>query len=128
MRISDWSSDVCSSDLIWAARRDTVRRAAQAVLEAAEAIQATGASRRLLEVRGSFDEFNLDIELLHDGPPLKLQSGPGKSAATLLDLDDHAFEAALDDTLAGVSHALLKRLADRLSTGRDRKSTRLNSS
>ncbi|HEY9573036.1 MAG TPA: solute carrier family 23 protein [Pusillimonas sp.] len=102
---------------IWAARRDTVRRAAQAVLEAAEAIQATGASRRLLEVRGSFDEFNLDIELLHDGPPLKLQSGPGKSAATLLDLDDHAFEAALDDTLAGVSHALLKRLADRLSTG-----------
>src|SRR3546814_1767199 len=99
MRISDWSSDVCSSDLIWAARRDTVRRAAQAVLEAAEAIQATGASRRLLEVRGSFDEFNLDIELLHDGPPLKLQSGPGKSARS----EEHTSEL---QSLMRISYAV----------------------
>src|SRR3546814_10010550 len=49
---------------IWAARRDTVRRAAQAVLEAAAAIPATGASRRLLEVRGSFAEFNLTIDTI----------------------------------------------------------------
>src|SRR3546814_2366167 len=28
MRISDWSSDVCSSDLIWNGRRITTRRSA----------------------------------------------------------------------------------------------------
>ncbi|MFW7342222.1 solute carrier family 23 protein [Pollutimonas sp. H1-120] len=102
---------------IWAARRDAVRRAAQAALEAAEAIQAAGGNRRLREIRGSFDEFNLDIELLHDGPPLNLQAKPGASTANLLDVDDDAFHAALDDALASVSHVLLKRLADRLTTG-----------
>jgi len=35
----------------------------------------------------------------------------------LLDVDDNAFHAALDDALAGVSHVLIRRLADRLSTG-----------
>jgi xanthine permease XanP len=102
---------------IWSARRDAVRRAAQAALEAAEAIQAAGGNRRLVAVRGSFDEFNLDFELLHDGPPLNLQAKPNAAAANLLDIDDDAFHAALDDALAGVSQVLLKRLADRLSTG-----------
>ncbi|MGB3290194.1 MAG: solute carrier family 23 protein [Burkholderiaceae bacterium] len=102
---------------VWAARRDVVRRAAQAAMEAAEALQAAGGNRRLREIRGSFDEFNLDFELLHEGQPLTLQPKPNASHATLLDVDDEAFHAALDDALAGVSHTLLKRLADRLGSG-----------
>jgi xanthine permease XanP len=102
---------------IWSARRDAVRRAAQAALEAAEAIQAAGGERRLVAIRGSFDEFNLDFELLHDGPPLSLRAKPSAASADLLDVDDNAFHAALDDALAGVSHVLIRRLADRLSTG-----------
>lgn len=100
----------------WSARRDAVRRAAQAALEAAEAIQSAG-GRELVEIRGSFDEFNLDIELLHRGPALILDQAPAKSHHHLLDVDDDAFDAALEQALAGVSHTLLKRLTDKLSSG-----------
>jgi hypothetical protein len=101
----------------WSARRDAVSRAAQAALEAAEAIQAAGGGRQLFEIRGSFDEFNLDFELLHRGPALVLDTNRAKSPANLLDVDDDAFAAALEQALSGVSHTLLKRLADKLSSG-----------
>ena len=100
---------------VWGARRDAVQRAAAAALEGAEAIVQAG-GRELLQVRGSFDEFNLDVELLHSGPPLPL-GGARVDPAQLLDTDDANFHAALDAALAGVSSALLRRLADRLSTG-----------
>lgn len=100
----------------WSARRDAVSRAAQASLEAVEAIQSAG-GRQLVEIRGSFDEFNLDIELLHRGPPLILDASRVKSDANLLDIEDDAFDAALDQALAGVSHTLLRRLTDKLSSG-----------
>lgn len=106
-----------SQGAAWSARRDAVRRAAQAALEATEAIQAAGHGRVLLEIRGSFDEFNLDFELVHKGAPLKLDAHRPSSPANLLDMDDDGFDQALEDALAGVSHTLLKRLADRLSSG-----------
>src|SRR5690606_296756 len=87
-----------------------------ASLEAAEAIQAAG-GRRLRGIRGSFDEFNLDIELLYDGPPLVLNAEQAAAQADLLDMDDESFQAALEHALSGVSHVLLKRLADRLTSG-----------
>jgi len=100
----------------WSARRDVVRRAAQAALEAAEAIQAGG--RRIEGVQGSFDEFNLDIELIHDGAPLSLIAAPAGAATDLLDMDEDAFQQALNQTLDGVSQAMLRRLADRLHADR----------
>lgn len=103
----------------WSARRDVVHRAAQAALEASEAISAAGDGRRPAAIRGSFDEFNLDIELVHSGPPLRLDPGQrAVPARDLLDIDDADFDAALDHAMAGVSHVLLKRLADRLYSGR----------
>lgn len=101
----------------WSARRDAVRRAAQAALEATEAIEAAGGGRQLLEIRGSFDEFNLDFELVHSGPPLVLDANPSKASANLLDVDEASFEAALEHALAGVSRVMLRHLADRLSSG-----------
>ena len=56
----------------WGARRNVVQRAAIAALEAAEAVAAQG--RQLTGMRGSFDEFNLDLEMLHTGAPLALSS------------------------------------------------------
>lgn len=95
----------------WGARRNVVQRAAIAALEAAEAVAAQG--RRLTGLRGSFDEFNLDLELLHTGAPLALSAGPAAPAsAALLDGDDSAIDAAL----ANVSGLLLRHLADRVST------------
>jgi len=102
----------------WGARRDAITRAAQAALEAVEAIEAAGGDRHVTEVRGSFDEFNLDVELLHSGAPLVVDAQPAKADAGLLETDDDAFEAALEQAMTNVSHVLLKRLADRLGSGK----------
>lgn len=96
----------------WGARRAVVQRAALAALEAAEAITNAGEGRRVTGIRGRFDEFNLDLELLHIGPPLPLiGSTPQPSAANLLEEDDSALDAAL----AQVSGVLLRHLADRVT-------------
>jgi hypothetical protein len=100
----------------WSARRDAVHRAATAVHEAVDAIAAAGQGRRVLEIRGSFDEFNLDFELRHSGAPLEL-AGHAPVSAALLDTDDDTFLTQLDSALEGVSAVLLKRLADRITTG-----------
>lgn len=102
----------------WGARRDVVHRAAAAALEAAEAIAAAGQGRAVQSIRGSFDEFNLDIELQHSGPRLILPAAaPASAPADLLDGEDEAFQAALEAALSGVSAVLLHRLADRLIAG-----------
>lgn len=100
----------------WGARRAVVQRAALAALEAAEAIHAAGEGRQVTGIRGRFDEFNLDLELLHSGPPLPLAAPeaatPTLSADALLDGDDSALDAAL----AQASGRLLRHLADRVSS------------
>lgn len=127
----DFAADMSASDLSqavvefveingghWQARREVVQRAAQAALEATEAIQGTH-GRILRGIRGRFDEFNLDIELLHTGAPLSLERKPTAqpAAADLLDIDDAAFDAALDEALMNVSQVMINRLADRLQSG-----------
>ena len=101
------------SGAAWGARHDAIRRAAQAALEAIELLHSGADKRRALEIRGRFDEFNLDIEILHEGPPVDLRP-QGRPAADLLDTDDDAFEAALEKTMSQVSHTLMLRLADRV--------------
>lgn len=120
----------------WGARMDIVRRAALAALEASEAIQAAGGGR-LLVIRGSFDEFNFDLELLHEGEPLRLggsaaavgdgSEGAGAADAPLdldalmnidsTDAEDAAeMERQLDAAMARVSGVLIRHLADKLSS------------
>ena len=103
----------------WGARRAVVQRAAQAALEGAEAIAGAGA-RSLVGVRGSFDEFNLDIELLHRGAPLQWGAvaapSPGVSREALREGDGDEGDAALDAALRQVSGVLLRHLADRIGT------------
>ncbi|OZI34347.1 hypothetical protein CAL29_12530 [Bordetella genomosp. 10] len=102
----------------WGARRDVVQRAAMAALEAVDVLQQDG-RRHLRGVRGMFDEFNFDIELLYDGPALTL---PGKQGATLPcppvdDLDDKGFDAAIEAAVARVSNTLVRHWADRVANG-----------
>ena len=68
-----------------------------------------------MEIRGSFDEFNFDLELLHSGAALPLAakgSSKALSPEELLEADDADFEAALSQ----VSSQLLRHIADRVST------------
>ena len=109
---NDVTNFVEAQGAAWGARRDVVHRAALAAMEGAEGIQAAG--RKLTGIRGSFDEFNLDLELLHTGAALPLTAGTVSAlpAHELLDVDDAAFEAALSQ----VSSQLLRHIADRVST------------
>ncbi|MBV6304866.1 purine/pyrimidine permease [Candidimonas humi] len=113
-RVVDFVEDHCAS---WGARRDVAVRAAQAALEASEAIAAAGQGRRVTGVRGSFDEFNLNIELLHSGAALAIAADQKKLEENVLEADDDTFHAALETALFNVSHVLLTRLADRLGSG-----------
>lgn len=101
---------------IWAARSDVVRRAASVALEATEAIAAAGRGLPLA-VRGSFDEFNFNLELVHAGEPLPLQAADGPSEMTAEALWD-ADDAALDAALERVSSVLIHHLADKVSSTR----------
>lgn len=94
----------------WGARRAVVQRAAQAALEAAEAIATAG--QELLQVSGHFDEFNLNLTLHHSGPPLPLT--PGAAPAPTADWLDDDDDQALDAALAQLSSRLLRQLADRV--------------
>lgn len=99
----------------WGARRDVIARAALAALEAREAIDSAGAGRRVVALSGSFDEYNLDIDLLHEGPPFQLAARQGATdLARLLDDED---DEALDLAIADVSTMLLRNLADRVTVG-----------
>ncbi|MCC2597574.1 purine/pyrimidine permease [Pusillimonas sp. MFBS29] len=108
----------------WSARREVIRRAAMAALEATEALQADS-SRRLLSIQGSFDEFNFDLELSHSGAPLQLGAQATPAHDSLLDFDGPDFDAALDRAMATLPGVLLKRMADRISTGSNGKNAYL---
>ena len=99
----------------WGARRDVMARAALAALEAREAIDAAGTGRRVVALNGSFDEYNLDIDLLHEGPPFRLAAQQvTPDLARILDDED---DEALDRAIANVSVILLRNLADRVTVG-----------
>jgi len=101
---------------IWAARREVVKRAAQAAVEAAEAIEAAGHDRRVTAIAGSFDEINLDLRLYHTGPPLALDAEAPRDLTTVLDGAD---DDALDAAVAAASAVMIRHLADRQTTGTD---------
>jgi len=100
----------------WGARRDILQRATAAVLEAAEAINASG-GRTLLAIRGDFDELSLNIELSHSGRPLTLDRADGLSqqqAEQLLRADTDTQD--IDRALQQVGAALLHHLADKVTS------------
>jgi NCS2 family nucleobase:cation symporter-2 len=56
----------------WGARRDVVDRAGFDLLQSIETIVDACAPAGPLEIEASFDEFNLDVRVSYDGPPLEL--------------------------------------------------------
>jgi NCS2 family nucleobase:cation symporter-2 len=56
----------------WGARRDVIDRASFNLQQSIETIVSSGVAAGPLEVQASFDEFNLDVRVSYDGPPLEL--------------------------------------------------------
>lgn len=100
----------------WNARRDVIARAASTALEATEVLLSTH-NRQPLSIEGSFDEHNFDIQINHLGPPLNQTAKTRPMPKDLLDLDDEAYQQALDLALANASQGMLNHLADRSTTG-----------
>ena len=56
----------------WCARREVIDRAGFNLAQSIETIAASGVAQGTLEVAATFDEFNLDLRVSYDGPPLEL--------------------------------------------------------
>jgi xanthine permease XanP len=56
----------------WGARRDVVDRAKFNMLQSADALRSSGVATGPIELRASFDEFDLDLRIGYTGPPLEL--------------------------------------------------------
>ena len=56
----------------WGARRDVIDRASFDLQQSIESIVDACAPAGPLEIEASFDEFNLDLRVSYDGPPLEL--------------------------------------------------------
>jgi NCS2 family nucleobase:cation symporter-2 len=57
---------------LWGARRDVIERAKFNLAQSVETIASSGVASGPLEVGAAFDEFNLDVRVTYDGPPLEL--------------------------------------------------------
>ena len=98
----------------WAARREVVSRATHAAIETIELVLASGTDIRPTAIRARFDEFNLDVEILHSGEPLMIAGLDGPDATNWLEADDDAIQSAM----ANVAMVLVQRLADRVRAGK----------
>jgi xanthine permease XanP len=100
-------------------RRVVLRRSVDASLEAAEVIRRSGAGK-ILSIRASFDEYNLDIELLHSGHPLQLDSATLSPAELDALMTIPGDGRDLEVTMTRVSALVLEHLADRVLSQRVR--------
>lgn len=88
---------------LWGARRDAMQRALHVTVEALEALRDNPSVQGDIVVTAHFDEFNLDIDLVYDGPPLTIHAAP----PTLSELADD------DDAMDRMPGYLIGRLATR---------------
>jgi xanthine/uracil permease len=100
----------------WGVRRDVLQRAILAAKEAAECIAASE-GRDLLSISGRFDEFNFDVILMHSGAALALSEGAATPEMMQNVFSEANNDVAIDAVMWRASSALLRHLADRVSTG-----------
>jgi len=92
----------------WGARREVIDRASFNLAQSIETIASSGVASGPLEVAATFDEFNLDLRVSYDGPPLELPE--------MRPTNDEILDSADGERrLAGF---LLRRYADRVAVNR----------
>lgn len=95
--------DACGA--AWGARRDVVDRAKYNLQQSIDTILSSGVAAGPLEVQASFDDFDVEVRVSYDGPPLAL---PEKRPT----MDEVLDTADGERRLAGY---MLRRFADRVS-------------
>jgi NCS2 family nucleobase:cation symporter-2 len=94
-----------SQGAVWGARRDVIDRASFNLQQSIETIVEGCAPQGPLTIEASFDEFNLDVRVSYDGPPLEL---PEKRPSN----EEIMASEEGERRLAGF---MLRRLADRVA-------------
>lgn len=98
----------------WGARREVIERAKFNLEQSIETIVSSGVAAGPLQIEASFDEFNLDVRISYEGPPLELPEKRPSNEEIMASEDG-------ERRLAGF---MLRRLADRVATSRkDERST-----
>jgi NCS2 family nucleobase:cation symporter-2 len=59
---------------VWGARGEVIYKAAAAMSEFYEAAAESALTRRPIAMTARFDEFNLDVEMVYEGPAIELPS------------------------------------------------------
>jgi len=90
----------------WGARRDVIDRAAFNLQQSIETLASSEIAIGPLEVEASFDEFNLDVRVSYDGPPLELPEKRPSNEEIM----------ASDEGERKLAGFMLRRFADRVAT------------
>ena len=96
-----------SQGAAWGARREVINRASFNLLQSIETIVGACTPQKPLTVEASFDEFNLDLRVSYDGPPLALPVKRPSSEEVI----------ASDEGERLLAGFMLRQFADRVSVG-----------
>ena len=100
----------------WGARRQVMMRAGIAVGEALEKLSGSGITNWPVDLKVSYDEYKIVLELDYAGEPINLSIAKPLSLEDLLDDDD---DDALDEMVSNVSGMLISQLADKVESKSD---------
>ena len=96
---------ITAQGALWGARRDVIDRASFNLVQSIETLTMSDVAQGPLEVEASFDEFNVELRVTYDGPPLELPQTRPSNEEILA--SEHG-----ERRLAGF---MLRRFADRVS-------------
>jgi xanthine permease XanP len=91
---------------VWGARRDVIMRATAALNEFVESAAALDLVKGKAQAEVSFDEFNLDVDILYDGQLMEFPIRRPTEDALLAD----------EKAIVGLSGFLIRQYADRIKT------------
>jgi hypothetical protein len=100
----------------WGARRQVMMRAGMAVGEALEKLSGTGITNWPVDLKVSYDEYKITLDMDYEGDPINLAVSKPISLDDLLEDDD---DDALDELVSNVSGMLIGQLADKVESSSD---------
>ena len=97
----------------WGARRQVMMRSGLAVGEALEKLSGTGITNWPVNLRVSYDEYKITLDMDYEGDPINLVVARPISLDDILEDDD---DDALDELVSNVSGMLIGQLADKVES------------
>ena len=91
-------------------------RAGMAIGEALEKLSSSGITNWPVDLKASYDEYKIILELDYEGEPINLSAAKPLSLENLLEDED---DESLDELVSNVSGVLIGQLADKVESKSD---------